>query len=136
MAQPPIVRMNPSTLPDAGQLGYSQISIVPPGRIAYVSGQVAARADGAPVPESHGAQMEIVARNAAAALDALGAEPHDIAIARCYVVDLTPQTLDEIYPALLAFLDGAQPSITGVGVAALAGPDLKVELELTVRLPD
>ena len=28
------------------------------------------------------------------------------------------------------------PCITGVGVAALAGPELKVELELTVRLPN
>jgi enamine deaminase RidA (YjgF/YER057c/UK114 family) len=30
--------------------------------------------------------------------------------------------------------DGAQPSITGVGVASLAAPDLKIEMELTVRL--
>ncbi len=28
------------------------------------------------------------------------------------------------------------PSLTGIGVAALALPDLQIELELTVRLPD
>jgi hypothetical protein len=29
-----VVRMNPSTLPNAGEMGYSQISIVEPGRMA------------------------------------------------------------------------------------------------------
>jgi hypothetical protein len=32
--------------------------------------------------------------------------------------------------------EGAQPCITGVGVASLAGPELQLEMELTVRLPD
>ena len=39
-------------------------------------------------------------------------------------------------PHLLAMFEGARPSITGIGVAALAGPDLQLEMELTVRLPD
>lgn len=34
-----ITRMNPGSLPDAGQAGYSQISIVEPGRLAFVSGR-------------------------------------------------------------------------------------------------
>ena len=32
-----IVRMNPATLPDAGKVGYSQISIANPGRLAFIS---------------------------------------------------------------------------------------------------
>src|SRR5690606_8474915 len=36
-----IKRVNPETLPDAGRAGYSQISIVEPARLAFVSGQVA-----------------------------------------------------------------------------------------------
>jgi hypothetical protein len=39
-------------------------------------------------------------------------------------------------PPLLELFDGAKPSLTGFGVAALAAPELQVELELTVRLPD
>jgi enamine deaminase RidA (YjgF/YER057c/UK114 family) len=39
-------------------------------------------------------------------------------------------------PHFLATFDGAQPSLTGVGVAALAAPGLQIEMELTVRLPD
>lgn len=132
----PIVRLNPPSLPDAGQAGYSQISIVEPGRMAYVSGQVAWRRDGGPVPDDLAAQMEIVASNAKAALEAIGATPQDIVIARVYVVDLTPERLEAMMPAFLATFDGARPCVTGIGVAALAAPDLQVEMELVVRLAD
>ena len=132
---PTIVRLNPASLPDAAAMGYSQISIVEPGRMAYVSGQVAWRPNGEPVPADVAEQMKIVAANAKAALDALGASPADIVIARCFMTDLTPDRLNQIFPPLLAMFNGAMPCITGVGVAALAAPDLQVELELTVRLP-
>jgi len=132
---PNIVRVNPAALPDAAAMGYSQISIVEPGRMAYVSGQVAWRPNGEPVPTDLVEQMKIVASNAKAALDALGASPQDIVIARCFMTDLTPDRLNQIFPPLLAMFNGAMPCITGVGVAALAAPDLQVELELTVRLP-
>lgn len=131
-----ITRLNPPTLPDSTTMGYSQISIVEPGRIAYVSGQVALHPDGRPVPADLVEQARLAAANAKAALEALGATPKDIAILRCFMVDLTPETLELAFPPILEFLDGAQPSITGVGVAALAGPELKIELELTVRVPD
>jgi enamine deaminase RidA (YjgF/YER057c/UK114 family) len=131
-----IVRMNPPQLPNAEGIGYSQISVVEPGRMAYISGQVALSPDGAPVPTNLADQVKVVAWNARAALDALGASPQDIVIARCLVTDLTPQRLEQVMPALLELFDGAKPSLTGFGVAALAAPDFQVELELTVRLPD
>lgn len=130
----PIARLNPPTLPDAGAMGYSQISVVEPGRMAYVSGQVAWRPGGEAPPADLVEQTRIAAKNARAALDALGATPQDIVIARCFVTDLTPERLHAVFPPLLELFDGAAPCITGVGVAALAGPDLQVELELTVRL--
>ena len=131
-----ITRLNPSTLPDASKAGYSQISIVKPGRMAYVSGQVAWSPNGEAVPASLSGQMELVAANAKAALSALGATAHDIVMARIYVVNLTPERLEEVMPPFLATFDGAQPCVTGVGVQALAGPDLQVEMDLVVRLPD
>jgi enamine deaminase RidA (YjgF/YER057c/UK114 family) len=117
-------------------MGYSQISIVEPGRMAYVSGQVAWRPDGEPAPAYLAEQTKIAVANAKAALDALGAAPADIVIARCFMTDLTPERLEQAFPPLLELFDGAQPCITGVGVAALAAPDLQIEIELTVRLPD
>ena len=132
----PIIRLNPKTLPDAGDMGYSQISIVEPGRMAYISGQVAWRPNGAPVPEDLAEQMKIVSLNAKAALDAVGAAPDDVVMVRIYVVDLTPEKLEELMPPFLAVFDGVQPCVTGIGVAALAAPDLNVEMELIVRIPD
>jgi enamine deaminase RidA (YjgF/YER057c/UK114 family) len=61
-----IVRLNPPTLPNAGNVGYSQISIVKPGRMAYISGQVAWRPNGDAVPESLCEQMRLVSANATA----------------------------------------------------------------------
>lgn len=127
-------RLNPPSLPDAGPLGYSQITTVEPGRLAFVSGQVAWRASGEPVPHSLGEQAKLVCANAKAALDAIGAAPHDIVILRVYMTDLTPDRIGEAMPHITAFLEGALPSLTGVGVAALAGPDLQMEMEMTVRL--
>jgi enamine deaminase RidA (YjgF/YER057c/UK114 family) len=131
-----LVRLNPSTLPDASQMGYSQITIVQPGRMAYISGQVAWRPDGQAAPDRLSEQMKLVSTNAKAALSALGAAAQDIVIARIYVVNLTPERLEELMPPFLATFEGAQPCVTGVGVQALAGPDLQVEMELVVRLPD
>lgn len=131
-----IVRLNPSTLPNAADMGYSQISVIEPGRMAYISGQVAWQANGEPVPDSLVEQMKLVAKNARSALDEVGAKPEHVVVARVYVVNLTPERLEQLMPPFLATFDGAQPCVTGIGVEALAAPDLQVEMELIVRLPD
>ena len=130
-----IIRLNPPTLPDATKSGYSQITVMEPGRLAFISGQVALQPNGEHVPDKLSEQAQIVAVNAKAALDAVDATPHDIVMARIYMVDLTPERLEEMIPHILAAFDGAQPSITGVGVAALAAPEYQLEMELIVRIP-
>lgn len=129
-----VTRLNPTSLPNSTQMGYSQITTVEPGRMAYISGQVATRAGGEPVPDDLMEQTKIVASNAQAALDALGASPEDIVIARIFMTNLNEESLNQAFPILLEMFDGEQPCITGVGVAALARPNLKIEMELTVRL--
>lgn len=130
-----ITRLNPPSLPNAGNAGYSQISITEPGRLAFISGQVASHADGTPTPPTLLEQTEVVVGNLDAALAAIGATPDDIALLKIYVVDMTPERMEGSMPLLMAFLDGAQPSLTGIGVSALAGPDLQLEIEMVVRLP-
>jgi enamine deaminase RidA (YjgF/YER057c/UK114 family) len=130
-----IARLNPATLPDAGVQGYSQISIAEPGRLAIISGQVAWRASKQPAPATLAGQAAIVVANARAALTAAGAAAKDLLIVRVYLVDLTPERLEELLPHLRQLFDGAKPSVTGVGVPALAGRELQLEIEMTVRLP-
>jgi enamine deaminase RidA (YjgF/YER057c/UK114 family) len=55
---------------------------------------------------------------------------------RIYMTDLRPETQEIVMGLLLPFLDGVQPSITGVGVASLATPDLQLEIEMVVRVPN
>ncbi len=131
-----ITRMNPTTLPDFGPQGFSQISIVEPGRIAYISGQVAWTPGGTPVPNDLVEQVYIVGTNARKALEAINTTMQDVVMARVYVTDLTEERLQRLMDPLRKIFDGAQPSLTGIGVAALAGPSLQVELELVVRLPN
>jgi enamine deaminase RidA (YjgF/YER057c/UK114 family) len=131
-----ITRLNPPALPDAGAAGYSQISITEPGRLAFVSGQVAWSSNGAAAPSTLSGQAEVVVRNARAALAAIGASAKDIVIARCYLTNMNDDRLAELWPHVHALFDGHKPSLTGIGVAALASPDLQIEIEMTVRLPD
>ncbi|QUS36302.1 RidA family protein [Falsirhodobacter algicola] len=128
-------RMNPTSLPDAGRAGYSQITVVPPGPLAFVSGQVAWRRDGGPVPGDIAEQADIVIENLSLALTALNARPDRIVQMRIYMTDLHQGALDSVMAKIGAFLDGAQPSLTGVGVTALAAPDLKLEVEMVVSVP-
>ncbi len=133
--QTSLKRMNPSTLPDAGTMGYSQIVIANPGTLAFVSGQVAQTADGAAVPDGLAAQTRQVIANLGEALRAIGAGVHDIVQMRIYVTDLDDEAMSDAMPVVMAFLDGAAPSLTGIGVAALAGPDLRIEIEMIIQIP-
>jgi enamine deaminase RidA (YjgF/YER057c/UK114 family) len=116
-------------------LGYSQITIAEPGRLAFISGQVAWRRDGGPAPDNFAEQADLVVKNARAALHAAGASPQDLVMIRVYMVGWTPERLEQLWPHLHALFEGAQPSVTGIGVAALAAPDLQLEIEMIARLP-
>ena len=130
-----ITRINPKTLPDAGKVGYSQISVAGPGQLAFVSGQVAWRRETGPVPVSLAEQTAIVIENLKEALKSLQATPENIVQMRVYMTDLTSETQETAMTQILHFLDGARPSLTGIGVTALASPDLKIEIEMVVQVP-
>ncbi len=131
-----IERMNPDVLPDAGKVGYSQISIPAPGRLAFVSGQVAWRAGGGTVPDTLSGQTAVTIDNLRSALSVLGCRPEDIVQMRIYLTDLQPETQDIVMSQIKEFLNGSQPSLTGVGVSALATPELQIEIEMVVRVPE
>ncbi len=131
-----IERINPPAMPDSESIGYSQISIVEPGRIAYVSGQVAIRSNNAQIPTELHDQMKIVSENVKEAVKAVGATVKDIVLARVYVVDLDSEKLELIMPVFLSTFEGEKPCVTGVGVQALASPEFLVEMEVVIRVPN
>ena len=131
-----VTRLNPSTMLDATGIGNSQISVVEAGRLAFVAGQTATRRDGGPVPRDLPSQARSVALQLRAALQALKAAPRDVIAFRMYVVNGTPDRFEEAWQPIHEMLDGEMPSGTAIGVQALWTPDLQIEVEMTVRVPE
>ena len=128
-------RLNPPDMPDAGAMGYSQITVCDPGQLVFMSGQVAWSADGSPPPEGLVEQAEIATANVLRGLGAVGCGPEDVTSIRLYLENPAPEDYNSVYPILMRALKGVKPTITALGVTSLGGTGLKVEIEVTARVP-
>ncbi|OLF13382.1 RidA family protein [Actinophytocola xanthii] len=124
--------LNPPDLPVP--TAFYQVGVATGTTTVYVSGQVARTADGTPVGAGDlAAQTEQVYRNLDAALRGAGASFADVVKLTAYVVDWTPEKMAELgagaaRAAEALGIDIVKP-ITLLGVAALAEPDLLIEVE-------
>ena len=132
---PSVSRHNPPTIWDMASGGYSQISVAEPGRLAFLSGQVAWLPSGGEAPKDVAGQAKVAAANLAASLEELGASGQDIVMLRVYVVDATTEAFQQVQVALDELKGDGRPSITTIGVKALYAPDILVEIEMVVRVP-
>jgi enamine deaminase RidA (YjgF/YER057c/UK114 family) len=130
-----VSRRNPATMWDMTSFGFSHISVVEPGRLAFLSGQIATTLGSEGVPEDLASQARLATANLAAALKELKASARDIVMLRVYVVNADREKFQQAVAPLLELVGYAKPSITTVGVQALYMPEIKVEIEMTVRLP-
>ncbi len=126
-----VQKINPSTLPDAQAMGYSQISVCKPGKLIFISGQVAWRPDGSPVPESLSEQAAIAMGNVVRALEAVDAGVENITSIRMYIVEPELSDFAAVVPSLRAYMGNTLPTFTALGVTMLGGEGLKIELEVT-----
>jgi enamine deaminase RidA (YjgF/YER057c/UK114 family) len=131
----PVSRHNPPTMWDMTSFGFSHISVVESGRLAFLSGQIATTLGSKGVPDDLASQARLATANLAAALEELKASPEDIVMLRVYVVDADREKFQQAVAPLRELVGDAMPSITTVGVQALFMPEIKVEIEMTVRLP-
>ncbi len=129
-----ITLVNPEGLPKVEL--YRQVAVATGSKLVFIAGQVARDADGGSVGEGdHAAQAEQSLLNVGTALAEVGASFDNVAKLTVYVVDLTPDKM----PLLVEGMARAYaklgvtpvPPLTGIGVAALAEPDLLVEVEAT-----
>jgi enamine deaminase RidA (YjgF/YER057c/UK114 family) len=130
-----VSRRNPPTMWDMASLGYSHISIAEPGRLAFLSGQIAAAPGNEGVPEDLAGQAKLATASLAAALKDLEATAQDIVMLRVYVVNATTEAFGQALTPLRELFGDAMPSITTIGVQALYTPEILVEIEMVVRLP-
>lgn len=103
-------------------------------RTVYVAGQVARDEQGVLVgPHDAAAQAERVYANLAAVLEAAGASPNDVVKVTTYLVDAADA------PAATAvrqrFFGAHRPPHTGLIVAALGAPEVRLEVEAIAVLP-
>lgn len=131
-----VAHHNPSFIWNMSAGGFAQISVAEPGRLAFLSGQVAGAPDGAAsIPLDLAGQAHIVSANLKKVLTELGASPDDVVMVRLYVVNATTDRFQQALTALKDTFTGGKPSITTIGVQALYTPAYQLEVEMVVRLP-
>ena len=78
---------------DMASLGCSHISVAEPGRLAFLSGQIAATPGSEDVPKDLAGQAKLATASLAAALKELEASAQDIVMLRVYVVNATTRSV-------------------------------------------
>jgi 2-iminobutanoate/2-iminopropanoate deaminase len=110
------------------------MGMVAAGRTLYVAGQVARDAAGALVgPNDAAAQARQVYANLGAVLAAAGAGPEHVVKVTTYLVDRDDGAAAT--DARLAFFGRHRPPHTGLVVAALGTPEVRLEVEVIAVLP-
>ena len=128
--------IQPSETFDAKRFGFTQVVTSPPGKLVFVSGQVALDRDLKLVGEGDvGAQAEQALENLGSSLKAAGASPSDVTMMRTYVVDYRVELAAAIDPHFARFYTGKPPASTRIGVQALAVPGLLIEIEAVAVVP-
>jgi enamine deaminase RidA (YjgF/YER057c/UK114 family) len=130
--------LNPAGLPTPD--AYAQVAVATGSRLVFISGQVARTADGTPVGAGDlAAQVDQALQNVHTAITGAGGSFADIAKLTIYVVDWQPEKMAELGDGVVraAGALGFDPTkaVTLLSVAALAEPDLLVEIEATAVLP-
>lgn len=125
--------INPDTLNDAAEQGYTHVVASRGGTTLYISGQAAFDKDmnliGAGDFETQvGAALE----NLRLALKAANATIEDLVRMDYYIVDYKPDYLDRLAPIEAKFFGEAKrPASTILGVQALAMPGPMIEVDAT-----
>lgn len=129
-------RINPSTMYNSVQYGFSHGAVQRGGATVYLAGQVAWSSEGELVGGDNLAlQTRQCLANLKAVLAAAGGQPKDVVRLRTYVVNHNPDKLGPVLGEIAAFYGDAVPAPnTFIGVQALALPDFLVEIEATAAV--
>lgn len=131
-----ITRINPDRLHKTP--GYHHITVVEAGRTAYLAGQCPLDRSGELVgPGDLDAQIDQVAANALAALEAVDAHPADVVRSVIYVVSDEGAVLGAAWRRLTGSVIGPAftTASTLLGVARLGFAGQLIEVDLTAALP-
>jgi enamine deaminase RidA (YjgF/YER057c/UK114 family) len=128
--------INPPSLFESVEHGFSQAVAASGKRTLYVSGQTAWDAGKQLVGGTDlAAQAKQAFRNVRTAVEAGGGTLADVVSLRLYIVDYRPDKAEAVGVALKeSFAGPAKPAATWIGVASLADPGFLIEIEATAVL--
>lgn len=128
--------VNPAGLHDPVPFGYSHTVAIPAGAaLVLVSGQYGSGPDGMLVSSDFGDQVRQAFHNVGVALAAHGLDLGDVVALRTYVVDLGFDELGTIGQVVGATWGATPPTQTMIGVASLATPEIRFEVEAVAVRP-
>lgn len=128
--------INPSSMFDSIQYGFSHAIKSEGATLLHLSGQVAWDAECNLIGEGDlAAQARQVLKNLKAMLADQGATPADVVRIRTYIVNYSPDMLEILDSALAEFYGDTEPAAnTLLGVQSLALPEFMIEIEATAIL--
>ncbi len=129
--------INPPTLFNSFQFGFSQIVVTPPGRHVFISGQVSNDANGKIIGAGDlERQVDQSFQNLSTAVKSVGGTLDNIASLRLYIVNYQPSDSPLITDALKRYFDAKNPpTATWINVQGLANPAFMFEVEAQAVLP-
>ncbi|WP_414566119.1 MULTISPECIES: RidA family protein [unclassified Anabaena] len=136
--QPKEVQLiNPPTLYNAPQNGYSHIAIAPQkGTTVYISGQFGSDLQGNLVSPNYEEQVIQSFKNLRFALEAVGALPSDVAKTTVMIVDQTEEKLIPFGMEVGKLWGNKPPANTLIPVPRLALDGMLFEIDAYVVIPD
>lgn len=119
---------NPEALPRPR--GFSHAVIAQAGRIVYLAGQTAQRADGTLAAGTMAQQFDVAAGNVVLALEAAGAHPQDLVSMQIFVTDIAEylRSSKQIGEAYRRRFGRHYPAMALLEVRRLFDPAARVEL--------
>ncbi len=123
--------LNPTTIYPTLEYGFSQMSVVEPGKTVYISGQVGWTPDKEIVGAGDlRAQTWQTFKNIETALAEVGGTLGNIVILRIYIIASEMKNSEAVSDALLHFFPvDSPPTSTWIGVESLANDDFLIEIE-------
>ena len=130
------ISLNPNTLFNSRQYGFSQIVVAQGSRTVYWSGQVAWDENEQIVGENDlRAQVWQALENVKTAVSAAGGSLDDVVALRIYILHDWMDKTAPVSAGLKAFFPGDHPpATTWIGVQSLARPEFLIEIEGTAVL--
>lgn len=118
--------------------GYTHVVVTSPGKLVFISGQIARDKQGNLVGKGDlNAQAAQVFENLKAALASAGATFKDVVKITLYIKDYKPEALAGLREVRDKYVNkDAPPASTLIGVASLAQEDYLIEVEAVASVPN